>query len=81
MTLQQLKEKYKNLNEKERLLLFFLIQWLYWAFAWWLYQKVWPDEKPWTFLYFLFNSLWMASCMTFIFKWRIIKNIFRYNKK
>lgn len=75
MTFNELKEKYSVLNDKKKLLLFFLIQWLYWAVAWWGFKKVWPDDEPLTLPALIFFATWMACWMTLIFKWKTLRSL------
>lgn len=72
---------YLALSNGKKLVVLFILQFVYWAFAWWLFKKVWPDEEPYTWGELLIDSLWMAVWMTTLFHWKKVKQLFSKSKQ
>ncbi|WP_207491886.1 hypothetical protein [Aridibaculum aurantiacum] len=72
------RDKYNSLSDRRKLLVNFLLQWLYWMLAWWLYKWVWPDkDEPLTLFNLLFYATWMAFWMTIVFNWKKVRQLFK----
>lgn len=71
---------YASLGSNKKLLVHFVLQWLYWAFAWWIYKNAWPDERPAKLGEILFHATWMAAWMTMFFSWKKVKALFTKKK-
>jgi hypothetical protein len=71
---------YNNLTNNKKLLVLFVVQWMYWALAWTLFKKLWPDEEPESTMQFLFHCTWMAIWMTASFHWKKVKLLFTKKK-
>lgn len=71
---------YKGLTPVKRLLLSFLLNWIYWLFAWKLAEQfIFEETRSWD--YHLFHATWMSFFMTLLFNWRDIKLIFNPPKE
>lgn len=53
----------------------FMINWIYWLFAWLILEQFFYDEKQ-SWKYILGHTKWMSLIMTGLFKWKDLKQIF-----
>jgi hypothetical protein len=70
---------YRGLTPVKRLGLSFLLNWMYWLFAWKLGEQIFFDEiRSWR--YHLIHATWMSVFWTLLFQWEMIKGIIKQRK-
>lgn len=73
-----IKNWYQNLFKKQRLLVNFIMQLLYWYFAFGILKHfIWPDDEPKSIPEQIFHAFWMAAWMTIFTQWRTVKELFK----
>jgi hypothetical protein len=67
---------YRNLTPLKKLLVSFILNWIYWLTAWLIAEKFFFDERR-SWRYHAFHATWMAFFMTIPFNWKELKMIFK----
>ncbi|HZH01120.1 MAG TPA: hypothetical protein VEY32_08560 [Flavisolibacter sp.] len=73
-------EWYKGLTPLKKLVVSFILNWLYWLIAWLIAEQFFFDEKR-SWKYHVFHATWMSFFMTIPFHWKELKQIFKLQKK
>ncbi len=67
---------YKSLTPLKKLIVSFILNWIYWLIAWLIAEQfVFDENRSWK--YHVFHATWMSFFMTIPFNWKEIKQIFK----
>ena len=67
---------YRNLTALKRIVVSFILNWLYWLTAWLIAEYfVFDEQRSWK--YHVFHATWMSIFMTIPFNWNELKQIFK----
>ena len=73
-------EWYKRLTPFKKLMISFILNWMYWLLAWLVAEQFVFDEKH-SWKYRVFHATWMALFMLIPFNWNELKQIFKPNNE
>lgn len=68
---------YSGLSIKKKLAVQFILQFVYWTIAWYIYNRIFPDETPLTLGELVLDGVWMATWMTVLTNWKKVRSLFK----
>jgi hypothetical protein len=76
----KLKNRFDTFTARKKLAILFVIYWLYWFVATWLFDLAWDPAEPKKMVERIFHATWMAVFWPLFFNWKLVKETFKSRK-